>query len=901
MRGMTVLHRGLNRLVLRRVAVSAAALALGAGVSIIPAVSASASPASTGTILYAYPNGTGSTVGTSGCTQTTVSTDDCSLTTALGVASGAETGGPFTIYLEATGEVTSFTDGPYYDSADWAVTIEPMPGLVGNSVLDGSLFVDSVPILTDESSNYSLTLSNLTFQNGFAESGAALDILGGTVSINSSTFQDNEAVNDGGAIDNGDQTTGALTITDSTFTDNTAYDGGAIDNGDNGGSSSLTITNTDFTDNTAYDGGAIDNAEGSGEVDPTLSVTGGTFENNSSTDDGGAIDNADYNGDGSATISGVTFNHNYTAGDGGAIDNGDWSGSGTATITSSSFDGNSANFDGGAIDNGDNDGTGTLAVTSTSFSGNSSSNDGGAIDNGDNFGDGTAMITGSTLTDNSTVYDGGAIDSADNAGTGSLSVTTSELDNNDTTVGDGGAIDNGDGPNSDEGGSGSLTVTDSTISDNTADNCGGGIDNGDSGYGTLTVEYSTIAGNVATTGTGGDIDTSDGGGGDAVIIRSTIAEAVPEEETVTPQDDNGIDPDSAINDGNGNTYLAGTVITGSTSPVCIESADGGFFSEGYNLEESSDGSCNLTASTDLNGESAQLGSLANNGGTTLTELPSSGSPLVAAIPTGTTVSADESNYSLCSSPDVDQRVIDLPVGASCTIGAVDLSGLPNPVQDLVVGASGSTLVGSWQPPNGGWPATGYICTLLYGYGNPSTFTVTVSVPTQTCSFTGLSGAANDGISVVAFNADGDSTPVAGFPTSSGSSPGSSTNGSTTTTTPVTTTTTPSTPPPHLNVSVYFATDKYVLTAQDKAKLDSLASEVTAYGVTHLTVTGYCDRRGGEALNTPLSLERATATASYLRGQLVDEGDTSVGFTISGRGILRTFANLALDRVAKVTN
>ncbi len=111
------------------------------------------------------------------------------------------------------------------------------------------------------------------------------------------------------------------------------------------------------------------------------------------------------------------------------------------------------------------------------------------------------------------------------------------------------------------------------------------------------------------------------------------------------------------------------------------------------------------------------------------------------------------------------------VGVATPVGAVA------PPTGLGVVASGSTLTASWTTGPAG---VTYRCTLLFGFNQPSSFTVATTTPT--CSFSNLSPASAYGVSVVAVSAAGaTSAAVQAF----------SYNATTTTTSPTTTTTTPS--------------------------------------------------------------------------------------------------------------
>jgi len=250
--------------------------------------------------------------------------------------------------------------------------------------------------------------------------------------------------------------------------------GGAIENIHGG---FVSVSRSTFLDDYAdANGGAIDNADITGTG--TLIVSGSSFLGNlAENDDGGAIANADVDGHGNVTVSGSTFSGNSAInGDGGAIDNGDTRGNGRLVVSGSAFVGNVA-ARAGAIDNADN-ARGTLSVTASTFTGNVSvADDAGAIDNADWGGTGTLIVSGSTFSGNKTLGDGGAIDNADNtaASRGTLIVSTSTFSGNIADV-HGGAI-----ANADFGGRGTAVLSASTFSGNLANNIyatnggGGGV------------------------------------------------------------------------------------------------------------------------------------------------------------------------------------------------------------------------------------------------------------------------------------------------------------------------------------------------------------------------------------------------------------------------------------------
>ncbi len=208
-----------------------------------------------------------------------------------------------------------------------------------------------------------LMLNGLQISGGTAGLGGGI-VNEGNLTLNSCTFYNNGATSDGGAVYN----TGILNVNTSTFVGNGAFEsrgdtqsGGAIYN--NGGT--MTISESTFNDNHAViNGGAIDNVAGG-----SATVSGSTFVSNTSGGDqlggnGGGVEN-----DGTMTVLNSTFNQNTAGGDGGGIGNssaltvtystisgntsdttgGGLSTTGTCTLLSSVVAGNSCT-DGGAVD-----------------------------------------------------------------------------------------------------------------------------------------------------------------------------------------------------------------------------------------------------------------------------------------------------------------------------------------------------------------------------------------------------------------------------------------------------------------------------------------------------------------------------------------------------------------------
>lgn len=257
-----------------------------------------------------------------------------------------------------------------------------------------------------------------------------------------------------------------------------------------------------------------------------------------------------------------------------------------------------------------------------------------------------------------------------------------EVRNNTTQLAGGGVRANGP-----------TVVIDSVIADNTAASDGGGLSFGGDANTRVDVAYTTITGNSSASsfsGGGGGLHSSsntfvynstiagnsarNNGGG----VLSTLASGRMNLIGVTLAD-NRADADGA-NGGNGgglriegnfalitNTVFAGNLVgSGTTASDCDKAAGLSNITLDSNHLEAASSSCGFAAGTgDVLGTPALLGALGNNGGSTATLLPQSGSPLI-----------DSGSAANCLS--VDQRGVSRPQdgdgvgGAQCDKGAVEV-------------------------------------------------------------------------------------------------------------------------------------------------------------------------------------------------------------------------------------
>ncbi|MBQ7730926.1 MAG: hypothetical protein IJT68_03700 [Lentisphaeria bacterium] len=298
-------------------------------------------------------------------------------------------------------ENSAFRGGAIYtDTFNKAVSTADIYGgtFTGNTAEaeGGAIYNDGVMTVVGAvfKSNSVIASDSETVQRG----GAVANTKNGSLTVTGGTFGSNNAVQ-GGAIatfiDYGSSDTANLTVSGAEFNDNAATYGGGIYI-QTGMADSTTVSDTDFSGNAAsYGGGAVCQCFGQ------LSVTGGTFSENSAGNDGGAIAAWD-SGNTASGISGATFDSN-TALYGGAISH-TWA-SAALTVNGCVFtaNGGETTEQGGAIWN-DANSTGVVTVSGCTFGGNTAKA-GGAVWNAGNMK--LENIVLATATD--TVYNSGSL------------------------------------------------------------------------------------------------------------------------------------------------------------------------------------------------------------------------------------------------------------------------------------------------------------------------------------------------------------------------------------------------------------------------------------------------------------------------------------------------------------
>jgi predicted outer membrane repeat protein len=294
-----------------------------------------------------------------------------------------------------------------------------------------------------------------------------------------------------------------------------------------------------------------------------------------------------YNDHASLILSDCVVSSNMGPNSAGGIFNDGSMGSASLQVDHCVFANNSAYVRGGAIYSSGDSGSAQLHVGTSTLTDNSA-NGGGAIYNDH----GALMLNDCMVTNNSATFGGGGIyNDGRLQGAATLEVSNTTLNGNSVQpfAGDGGGAIYNDGGFS---GSANVHITNSTLSNNSAYVRGGGIyHRGYAGQAVLQIENSTLGNNSAAK-SGGTIYCFGGKGNTEIELANTILKADPTGENI-------------FND-------AGTVT-----------------SHGYNLS-SDDGSGYLIGLGDQINTDPLVGPLRNNGGPTLTQRPSPGSPTIDA-------------------------------------------------------------------------------------------------------------------------------------------------------------------------------------------------------------------------------------------------------------------------------
>ena len=261
----------------------------------------------------------------------------------------------------------------------------------------------------------SLTLKNLSVQNGDDIFGGGIYVNGGQLTLEDATVASSTATGSVGLSYGGGIVveSSSLTLTRATLTGNSADVDGA---GLYATNSAVSLNNSSVLNNTAARSGG-----GMALVNSNVQINGSTVSSNSSTDDGGGIaigsgsvvsiatttinsNSSDDFGGGLYVVGGSLFlidstiAENQAASSGGGINNEQ----GAITIRRTTINNNTAAASGGGIDNFQ----GTIGVSQTTISGNTAGSLGGGIVN---FAGGAIEFQSSTIVNNTAGDFGGGL------------------------------------------------------------------------------------------------------------------------------------------------------------------------------------------------------------------------------------------------------------------------------------------------------------------------------------------------------------------------------------------------------------------------------------------------------------------------------------------------------------
>lgn len=306
------------------------------------------------------------------------------------------------------------------------ITLQQGDSLVSGGAIEASgaqVFLENVHLLNNRAAvtggaiycyDGALTITNSRIAGNRADTGGAIYNDGCVVTIQNTTFQDNQAIGAlgrGGAIENAQP--GQLTVRDSQFGGNRALDGGAIYVAAN---ATAVLDAVTLSGNSGGYGGGVENSG-------ALTMTNSLVDRNTVTGSGGGL----WNISGAAVVRRTTFTDNTAAEGGGVntygsslemrdvnlIDNvavgthggGLYHNGGTVFITNATISGNRASASGGngggVYQNADDN----LTLTNVTLVGNQAGQFGGGLYHYGRY----AILTNATIGDNTAGVAGNAI------------------------------------------------------------------------------------------------------------------------------------------------------------------------------------------------------------------------------------------------------------------------------------------------------------------------------------------------------------------------------------------------------------------------------------------------------------------------------------------------------------
>ncbi|MCW5961543.1 MAG: hypothetical protein KIS76_15375, partial [Pyrinomonadaceae bacterium] len=446
--------------------------------------------------------------------------------------------------------------------------------------------------------------------------GIRVDTGAANATLNRVVVTENDNGSSGGGIAVSGSNGATVTLNNCTVSNNTA--GGTAAGSSTGAgimgnntTSTININNSSITGNTVSNTSTTVAAVAGGVSSVgTLNVTDSMITNNTATSSGSnTFSGGVHVTAGTTTITGSTISGNastVTAGVGNGFAGGIYNQQATVSIINSTVSGNSASsFHAGVRTLASTSAAATTNITNSTVSGNTSVGEGGGVINisGSGF-NATTNITGSTISGNMAT-------SATSIGGGIEQFTTST-------------------------GLGTVNLINSTVSGNSANNAAGIYNSGTAA--TINSNFSTIASNAAATNGGGLFQDTNG----TTNLKNSIV-------------------------GDNNAGSAGPDIFGAITSQDynhVEDISGGTFFTEFREGSRLVTTTFFTLPNDVTGTDPQLGPLANNGGTTLTHLPGSASPVVNTIPSG----ANDCGTVITSSQNGQTR----PQQSACEKGSVEI-------------------------------------------------------------------------------------------------------------------------------------------------------------------------------------------------------------------------------------
>jgi hypothetical protein len=487
-----------------------------------------------------------------------------------------------------------------------------------------------------------------------------------SISITGLTITDGSSTNPGGAI--ADNNSAPLSLSGDTISGSTSSNGtggGGIYSPDG----IITVTNSVVSGNVASagPGGGIEEENGF----PKVTVTGSTITGNTGSRGGGMAGGQEI-----VTGTQITGNHaNGTTGYGGGLDPAE-----SLILQGSTVSGNTSTFAGGGVYLDPKYGS---TISGSTISGNTASQGGGLSIYGYSSRPAHIEVSNTTISGNHATG-GAGVDVTEIKDAATVTIQSSTISGNQ-----GGASSFGGGLLINGYIYSDFELVDSTISGNSATS-GGGVSlgaasstvellpkNADGSTGSIELANSTIAANTASSA-GGGIYLSDYSAGSPATEQSGTA---------------NID----------STIVAGNTAAGAAQDLARAPAStNGGFTAAFSLIQTP-GTAPLSGKSVIAGVSPLLGGLADNGGPTLTMLPSGTSPVIDQGHAPDSLTEDQRG----DPRTVDTAIPNPPGGDGTDIGAVELPAAsvvippptptPTPTAGFSVSIRGVALGGSATP------------------------------------------------------------------------------------------------------------------------------------------------------------------------------------------------------------